>query len=296
MKKSLMVRDAFKEADDKRDEGLVPLQDVEGVYDIQYGSDPVWQVLDIYRPKGVKEKLPVIVNVHGGGWVYGTKETYLHYCHRLCLNGFAVINFTYRLCPEYIFPSPLEDLNLVVNFILSHGEEYGLDLQNIFGIGDSAGANLVSLYSLMCVSKDYRVNYDFEVPEGFLFKALALNSGDFSVKDNGRVSYLTNCIMKEYLPEHGTDKEFELISVPFNMAKGFPPSYIMTCSGDYLTHQAVLLSSSMMEKSVPHELHFWTEKPGEKPLGHVFHLRVRDSLAQKCNKEECDYFKSFIHS
>lgn len=296
MKKSLMVRDAFKEADDVRDKGLVPCENVYGFYDIQYGNDAKWQVLDIYRPKGVEGKLPVIVNVHGGGWVYGTKETYLHYCHRLCLNGFVVVNFTYRLCPEYIFPAPLEDINMVVNYILSHGLEYGMDLDNIFGVGDSAGANLISLYSLMCVSESYRSNYSFVPPKDFCFKALALNSGDFSIKDNGRVSYLTNCIMKEYLPEHGTDKEFELISVPFNMAKGFPPSYIMTCTGDYLNHQVSLLSNSMMEKSVAHEVHFWTERAGEKPLGHVFHLRVREELAEKCNKQECEYFKGFIHS
>ena len=108
------VRKSFKEGDDIRDAGLTTPEDVVRYDDILYGTDPKWQVLDLYRPKNKEgEKLPVIVSIHGGGWVYGDKERYQYYCMSLAERGFAVVNFTYRLAPEFKYPAPLEDTNLI---------------------------------------------------------------------------------------------------------------------------------------------------------------------------------------
>lgn len=79
-------------------------------------QDPRWQILDLYRLKNREgEKLPVIVivSVHGGGWSYGDKERYQYYCTSLTQRGFAIVNFTYRLEPEFKYPASLEDTNLV---------------------------------------------------------------------------------------------------------------------------------------------------------------------------------------
>lgn len=99
---------------------------------IIYGNDPKWNILDIYRLKSETGKLPVIIDVHGGGWVYGDKEVYQFYCMELALKGFAVVNFTYRLAPEHIFPAQLEDLNDAVRFVFENSEKYGLETENIF--------------------------------------------------------------------------------------------------------------------------------------------------------------------
>ena len=64
------MRKEWKENDAKRDAGLTTPDDIVRFDDIQYSVDPVWNLLDVYRPKGVEGKLPVIVNVHGGGWVF----------------------------------------------------------------------------------------------------------------------------------------------------------------------------------------------------------------------------------
>ena len=65
------VRRTFGESDTKRDAGLTTPHDVERFDDIVYGDDPKWQILDVYRPREASgKKLPVIVSIHGGGWVY----------------------------------------------------------------------------------------------------------------------------------------------------------------------------------------------------------------------------------
>jgi len=61
--------------------------------DIYYAqsTNPL-QALEIIRPQGSKESLPVIVHIHGGGWVYGHKDTYYkYYCMALAKHGYAVL-------------------------------------------------------------------------------------------------------------------------------------------------------------------------------------------------------------
>lgn len=117
---SSIIRREFKKGDDIRDAGLTAPDDVIRYKDIAYGKDSAMQVLDVYRPKDTKGNLPVIVSVHGGGWVYGDKELYQYYCMSLAQRGFAVVNFTYRLAPEYQFPAPVEDTNSVLAWILDN--------------------------------------------------------------------------------------------------------------------------------------------------------------------------------
>ena len=74
------VRREWKIGDAKRDAGLTTPEDIKRYDDILYGADPVWNLLDVYRPKKMDGKLPVIVNIHGGGWVYGNKELNEYYC------------------------------------------------------------------------------------------------------------------------------------------------------------------------------------------------------------------------
>ena len=75
------IRQDFGDGDTLRDRGLSTPPDVERFDNIVYGPDEVWNVLDVYRPKASKDEvLPVIVSVHGGGWVYGDKDRYQFYC------------------------------------------------------------------------------------------------------------------------------------------------------------------------------------------------------------------------
>ncbi len=82
--KWLPIADKFcheaKENDDARDAGLNPYpENVDRFDNIRYGDHGEDNLLDLYRPHHYEGKLPVIVHVHGGGYVYGTKETYQFY-------------------------------------------------------------------------------------------------------------------------------------------------------------------------------------------------------------------------
>ena len=274
---SFMLRTAFRRSDDKRDAGLTTPEGIERFDDLRYGEDARWNLLDVYRPKGIEGKLPVIVSVHGGGWVYGDKERYQYYCMSLAEHGFAVVNFTYRLAPKHKFPAALENTNAVFHWLMRHGADYGLEPSRVFGVGDSAGAQLLGLFGCLCTNPAYASGFAFSAPAGFVPTAVALNYGVYEVKKSGKKD-LTTALMEDYLPGKGTE--------------AFPPSFVMTCEGDFVADQAPPLVERLKELGVAADYHYYGDR--EHVLGHVFHCNVRSADAQRCNKDECDFFKSFL--
>jgi acetyl esterase/lipase len=292
---SYELRKAFKEGDDVRDAGLTTPDDVVRFDDIVYGDNPKWQSLDVYRPKDKEgEKLPVIVSIHGGGWVYGDKERYQYYCMSLAQNGFAVVNYTYRLAPEFKFPAPIEDANLVFSWILDNADKYDMDTENIFAVGDSAGGNILGLYSGVLTNPEYAAKYSFKVPKGLKLKGVALNCGDYAITPDDPENKFAADLMKDYLPNGGTTQEFDMVNVLKHITKDFPPTFFMTCTGDMLIGQALKLQKVLVENEVPNLFRFYGNS--EKSLGHVFHCNMKLAEAHKCNKDECEFFRSLMHS
>ena len=288
-----LVRKLFKEGDDKRDAGLTTPDSIKRYDDICYGSDEYWQKLDVYRPKASEGKqLPVIVSVHGGGWVYGDKERYSFYCMDLATRGFAVVNFTYRLAPEFQFPASLEDTCLVFDWVLANADKYGFDVDNIFAVGDSAGAHMLGLFSSFCTNPEYARNFSFSVTEGFAPKAIALNCGAYKLTLTDDPQDMNTNLMYDLLPNHGTDEEMKLIDVTAHITPEFPPTFYMTAAGDFLLEQAPLLGEVISENNVQNEFHYYGDDNHE--LGHVFNLRIREDAAKQCNDEECEFFRGFV--
>ena len=293
-KASDTMRREWKINDAKRDAGLTTPDDIQRFDDIQYGPDPVQNKLDVYRPKNAQGKIPVIVSVHGGGWVYGDKELYQFYGMTLAQRGFAVVNFTYRLAPEAKFPASLEDTNNVISWMYENQEEYGLDMDHVFMVGDSAGGHLCGLYSAICTNPEYAVNYTFKVPNGFIPQAVALNCGAYNPLSEVGVlgDEQDQELMGDFLPEKGSAKERALINVTDHVTEKFPPVYLMTCVGDFCRPQAPLLETVLKKNGVYYE--FKTYGTEENPLYHVFHLTMQEPEGQKCNDEECDFFRKMM--
>lgn len=287
-----MVRKSFKEGDDIRDAGLTTPKSILRYDDLLYGEDKDWQVLDVYRPRNSEgRKLPVIVSVHGGGWVYGDKERYQYYCMELAERGFAVVNFTYRLAPEYKYPAPLEDTNLVFAWLMENAEEYGLDTEHVFAVGDSAGGNILGLYAAICTNAEYAAEYDFQIPKGLKLRAVALNCGDYRVEMAADEFVQTEELMQDYLPQRGTQEELHKIDVTAHVTEDYPPVFLMTSAGDFLKEQALLMAEQLTRYNVPFLYRFYGDARHKLP--HVFQCDIRTEDAKYCNDEECTFFKQF---
>lgn len=288
------MRREWKISDAKRDAGLKTPEDVVRFDDLRYGPDEQWNLLDVYRPRGTEGRLPVIVSVHGGGWVYGDKDLYQFYGMTLARRGFAVVNFSYRLAPEARFPAQLEDINRVIGWMYENQAAYGLDMEQVFMVGDSAGAHLCGLYSCICTNPGYAAGYPFQVPRQFRPKAVALNCGVYIPFGEGEVlgGGQDAQIMEDLLPEKGSRREKALIRVPDHVTPDFPPVYLMTSIGDFCLPQAQYMEAALKEQGVYYE--FCVYGTEEKPLYHVFHVTIQEPEGQRCNDEECGFFRRMM--
>jgi acetyl esterase len=99
--------------------------------------------------------LPVLVYIHGGGWVWGSVDTHDRLMREYAAGGgCAVIGPDYALSPEAAFPQGLEECAAVVRWVARNGAEWGLDPARIVIGGDSAGANLAMGVALLLRETD----------------------------------------------------------------------------------------------------------------------------------------------
>ena len=282
------IRIAFKERDDVRDAGLATPPDVvrfDGICYSPYGRE---NTLDVYRPRAAGEKtLPVIVSVHGGGWVYGDRERYQYYCMDLARRGFAVVNFTYRLAPEHPFPGAVEDTNAVFAWLAAHAGDYGADMDRLFMAGDSAGAQLACQYAAMATDPSYAALFDLAVPP-IRFRAVALNCGQYRVPPEREWIESNYATLGAYLGPD-PDRYQPQMDTLRHITPAFPPAYVMTSQYDFLRDQAGPLCDKLREQGVPYVYKCWGGE-GQEYMAHVFHLNIRLAEADACNQEECDFF------
>ena len=291
---SHIVRTLFTIGDLKRDLGWVPPTDVEAIENVSYGSCDKWHLLDLYRPKDTEGKLPVLLNIHGGAWVYGDKKVYAPYCMYLASRGFAVINASYRLAPRHTFPAPLEDVGKMVEWVFHHADEYGLDLSNLFFVGDSAGAHLATAYTAIQLNEDYAKKFPgIQVAQGFIPKGLLLNCGVFDMeaewKKQGRA--LTP-FLTDLLGEKPTVEAVKQMSPAQYITSDFPPVHLTTSNGDFLWKHSYRLKEVLEKKGVEVVFKEYGEK--KKPQGHVFHLNLKNKVGQQCNEDQIQYIRNLI--
>jgi acetyl esterase/lipase len=128
-----------------------PYRDVTVVRDERYGEHPR-QRLDVFRSTDMAgEPKPVLVYVHGGGFVAGDKRVgdsayYDNVALWAVRNGMVGVTITYRLAPEHKFPAGAADVGGAVKWVIENIARYGGDPENIVLFGQSAGSSHVSAY------------------------------------------------------------------------------------------------------------------------------------------------------
>jgi acetyl esterase/lipase len=99
-------------------------------------------VMDIYYPKDAQGSLPVVVWLHGGGYVLGDKDVTREYAMTLASHGYVVANVNYALAPEHKYPTPILQANQALKYLNGNAAKYGGDMHRLFLGGNSAGAQI----------------------------------------------------------------------------------------------------------------------------------------------------------
>ena len=127
-----------------------PYAGIKVVRDVKYGTHPR-QVVDIFTPETGAAGRPVLMFVHGGGYVRGNKRPpgspfYDNVMVFAARHGMVGVNVEYRLAPEFKWPSGPEDMGAAVRFVNENIANYGGDPARVFLMGHSAGAGHVAAY------------------------------------------------------------------------------------------------------------------------------------------------------
>lgn len=282
----IKMRTLFKQGDDKRDAGLPrQISEVHRYDDISYGPDKKWHLLDIYVPQHATKKLPIIINIHGGGWCYGTKETYQFYGLNLAKHGFAFINPNYRLAPDVEFPAELDDVDRYIHWIDEHADEYNLDKNNVFLIGDSAGGQMAEQYITILTNDKYRAKFGYKLTN-LHFRAAALNSAAFFVLDPGVIGDATAGYFTDLKAKR------DMLDTENYITNDFLPVYLSTANEDFIHDLTIKFDGFLTAKKIKHVTKSYGDQ--ENPRGHVFLINQKDDIAAQANQAELDFFRKYI--
>lgn len=257
--------------DKKKHAKQKPPKNIEIIKDINYLDDNnLYHTLDIMYPEniGKNEKLPVIIDIHGGGWMYATKDLNENYCRSLCDRGYVVFNISYRLVPDVNVNEQIKDVMSALKWISENIKDYPCDSDNIMLTGDSAGGMLSAYATVLLHSGELR-NVFNTVDAELNINTLVLTSPVAFMKSAGLFSLYTKPLWgKDYKnSETYNYMDFDEI-LPY--AKNMPPTYLITSSGDTLAQKQTLRLYELLDKNgVECELANYGEEYG-KSLAHVF--------------------------
>jgi len=294
----LFNRKTHKKSDAKTKSGQKPILGIIKVADIHYLDDGhPGHLLDIYYPAETPGLLPTIVDIHGGGWVYGAKELNEYQAIYLASRGFAVVNIDYRLCPEVHLDGQVQDVFSAMAWIEDHGAEYHCDITRLFLTGDSAGGHLSLLTAMAQNSEKLQAIYNIK-RKGLHIHAVAVTCPvallhKMVAGKDWPLSFLRLWI---FGPRPMKNPIIHFAGVDDIITLGtLPETIIVTTKGDKNFYPySVALDTLLTEHQVKHV--FKTYEPQVNHLDHVFNVLYPNYIeSMQANDDIAAFFKSFVH-
>ncbi|MCI2069405.1 MAG: alpha/beta hydrolase [Bacilli bacterium] len=244
------------------------LDQVETVSDLSYGENRKYNILDVVAPKGkMNEKLPLIIDMHGGGYVTCLKEINSFQSRYFASKGVKVVNINYRLMPEAGFKEVEQDLFQVFHWVEEHKETYGFDLSKVLLTGDSAGGHFVLLAAFILNSPELAELYGVNLPSYRIKVAANCPAGSTKVLTDPS-SRSIGCLFSKKKQEAIKD----LVSADlFNDIGKYPLKdvFILTTEDDAILYkEAKSIHEALQKAGVEHQYHEYQRK--SHTLEHVF--------------------------
>jgi acetyl esterase/lipase len=236
--------------------------------DIAYKDDGNhYHTLDVYYPVRRKPYNPVIVQIHGGGWMSGDNRFGKRFAYSLAEKGFVVVNINYRLIPDTGIAGQLEDCLDALKWVWNNIHYYSGNRNKITLVGESAGGFLAAYTALLTSSE--KLSEKFNLPYlpvkisalGLICPVCYMNQGKKS-----KIYY--DELVREFV-ESGGDRSLLDIDTAMTIGK-MPPTFIVTSTGDFLAKKyCEMLRTSLYGRKITYQYACWKGYNG-KPLTHAF--------------------------
>ncbi len=284
-------------SDKKRMATQTPPENVVKVKDVEYLDDGnPYHKFDVFYPDGEipKEGLPVIIDIHGGGWMYASKDLNEYYCMELANKGYCVFSISYRLVPDVTVYEQIKDCTDALAYINSNMKNYPANKKTVMLTGDSAGGQLALYSTILNNNPDAREIFG-TVDTKLNIKCLLLTSPVTYAKSGGWFSIYTKKMWGEDYKTKAAYNYMDLDEI-MELANNMPPTYFITSSGDTLAHdQTVNAYNYFADKGYECEIEDFTDLRDGKKLPHVFSvLNPFDNYGQKAINNALDYYQKAL--
>lgn len=259
---------------------------VVGLINERYGADPD-MLLDVFRPASASGPLPLVVWVHGGGFVGGTKEELAGYFKLLASKGFAVAAPRYSLAPGRRYPTPLRQLMQALQYLQANAGRLLIDPDRIALAGDSAGAQIAAQAGALVTTPGYAdaVGITPTVTSAQL-RGLILACGPYDLQlSRHATSSASRLFMQIVLQAYSgkrrflDDPAFATCSITGHVSTAFPPALITVGNADPLWPHSELLAEKLRTQGTDTETLFFPADH-QPPLGHEYQFDLDTDAGQ----------------
>lgn len=208
----------------------------------------------IVRPPSASlPSLPVIIYIHGAGWVFGNAHTHDRLIRELAVGAEAAIVFpNYSLSPEAKYPTAIEEIYAVLKWTAEHGQEHGLDASKLSVAGDSVGGNMAAAITLMAKERSGPT-----IEKQLLFYPVTDASFDTeSYHEFAEGYFLQREGMKWFWDQYTTDPEErkQITASPLRATveqlRGLPDALVITGEADVLRDEGEAYAAKLREAGV----------------------------------------------
>ncbi|HTZ93188.1 MAG TPA: alpha/beta hydrolase [Streptosporangiaceae bacterium] len=208
----------------------------------------------IVKPKGATGMLPVVVYMHGGGWILGNAGTHDRLVRELAVGSGAAIAFVeYPNSPEARYPTAIEQGYATAQWITRNGASKGLDAQRMAVAGESVGGNMAAALALMAKE---RGDVTF-VQQSMYYPVTdaAMNTASYDQFANGY--YLSRTEMQWFWDAYAPDlaQRSEITCSPnqatTEQVRGLPPAYLCVDEADVLRDEGEAYAAKLRSAGVP---------------------------------------------
>lgn len=244
---------------------IAPEEGRKAVDEVQSGEiekpaiDEQWIELDgfkvrVVKPAGTTGVLPVILYVHGAGWVFGNAHTHDRLVRELATKaGAAVVFPDYSLSPEARYPVAINQNYAAARWVLSNGADYGLDASRIAVAGDSVGGNMAAALTLQAKERG-----DVQLKAQVLFYPVTdANFDTDSYLQFAEGYFLRRDGMQWFWDQYTTNpaERAEITASPLRATEeqlaGLPQALVITAEADVLRDEGEAYADKLREAGVP---------------------------------------------
>ncbi|MFE9044678.1 alpha/beta hydrolase [Streptomyces sp. NPDC007818] len=208
----------------------------------------------VIRPKGVKGPLPVVVYIHGAGWVFGDDRTHDRLFRELVVGAGAVGVFpVYDRAPEAKYPTQVEQNYAVGQWVRKNGADHGMDVSRVAVTGESVGGCMSAVFALMNKEREDGLDLKAQV---LLYPVTDADFDTPSYVQFAEGYYLTRDGMKWFWDAYTTDPDERKqhyaspLRSTLEQLKGLPTTLVITDEADVLRDEGEKYANRLREAGV----------------------------------------------